>query len=355
MFFTGVIEGFYGRQWSWESRYNWADFLRSHDLSGYIYAPKGDAVLRAGWSGHWLADEERRLQKLRSHYKARDVSWGLGLSPLGLVESMSAGDRRELRAKVKRLNALEPDVLCILFDDMPGSSAKLADRQLALIDDIVNSSTAARHILCPTYYSFDPVLEQIFGAMPADYLSHLGCHVDRSIDVFWCGDKVIAPSVPVESLAQVTETLRRQPVLWDNYFANDGRVTADFLPIKPLSGREADLRDHLSGHILNPMNQPYVAQIVVAQLASLYRQEKRLGLPGDDARLMHEISSQLPAELAQALNHDRNIFLEGGLTAIKSRLDRYIDHYQQFEHPLAGEVVQWLTGYFAFDPECLTG
>jgi hyaluronoglucosaminidase len=45
----GVIEGYYGRPWSWDMREAQARFLASHGYSSYIYAPKADAYLRRRW------------------------------------------------------------------------------------------------------------------------------------------------------------------------------------------------------------------------------------------------------------------------------------------------------------------
>ena len=345
----GFIEGFYGPQWSWDERRQVLDWLAATGLNTYIYAPKGDAVLRSGWRGHWDVASEEQLHQLRVTASRRDVALGVGLSPLGLVEDMGAADRRLLRAKVDRLNALHLDVLCILFDDMRGDIATLPDRQLALVDDIVSRSSAQRHIICPTYYSSDPVLETVFGKMPTGYLTHLGEYLDSSIDVFWCGDKVIAPDIPADSLDHLIQVLRRKPVIWDNYFANDGRQTSDFIPIKQLSGRSADLAGVTSGHLLNPMNQSAIACAVGAQLADLYQ-----GLSAGDEGYLDK--ARLPAELAQGIMRHRRLFAEKGRTILNRRdIDMLDDFYRRFDHPVAVEIIRWLNGDYIFDPACLTG
>ena len=52
-FLTGVIEGFYGRSWSFNTRFAYIDYLIEFGLNSYIYCPKGDPYLRMRWQEHW--------------------------------------------------------------------------------------------------------------------------------------------------------------------------------------------------------------------------------------------------------------------------------------------------------------
>ena len=45
----GIIEGFFGRPWSWTERADAVRFLRPHGYSFYLYAPKADSWLRRRW------------------------------------------------------------------------------------------------------------------------------------------------------------------------------------------------------------------------------------------------------------------------------------------------------------------
>ena len=57
---------------------------------------------------------------------------------------------------------------------MPGDSSSLAQRQAEIVQDVQAWSDANHIIVCPTYYSFDPVLERFFGNRPDDYWEDLG-------------------------------------------------------------------------------------------------------------------------------------------------------------------------------------
>ena len=80
--------------------------------------------------------------------------------------------------KIDEINAINPDTLCILFDDMKGAVPSLASQQLRIMNQVTRQSNARHFIFCPTYYSDDPILARHFGEMPADYLEELGSHLD---------------------------------------------------------------------------------------------------------------------------------------------------------------------------------
>ena len=352
-FFYGVIEGFYGRQWRWQDRTNYAGFLKEHGFGSYIYAPKGDEYLRSAWREKHPAKEWQQLLRLSEHYRSKGVSWGLGFSPLGMLENYSVEDRACIKQKIQHINALSPDILCILFDDTRGDIEGLADRQLEIVSDILNESNAAQHIVCPTYYSLDPVLEQVFGAMPEGYLDRLGGQLPKEIGIFWTGNKVIAESFEQKDIESITQIFNRKPIIWDNYPVNDGKLTSRFLNLKPYSGRPHGMRNWCGGHIVNPMNQPYLSQIALHSLGSIYKQ----GSGADPTAMLEDGLGVLQSDaLAQQLTADINLFQQAGLDAMTDQLqEEKIKLYKAFSHPAADEIVDWLEGGYRFDPDCLTG
>ncbi len=352
-FFYGVIEGFYGRQWSWQVRKDYAAFLKQYGYDCYIYAPKGDAFLRSRWRESHDQSVLDQLASLASCYQKHQLRWGLGLSPLGLGEFYTAIDKRQLVDKVKCLNELSPDILCILFDDIRGDIDGLAARQLEITADIIEASTAGQHIVCPTYYSFDPVLEQVFGPMPEGYLHQLGAGLPAEVGVFWTGQKVITSQYTAEEIKTVADMLCRKPVIWDNFSVNDGKQTSDHLHLQAYTGRGHQMAQWCRGHLINPMNQPLLSQLPLQTLQAVYQQQAGYN---PMLALKQSLASLDNSGLASLLANDIEIFQFDGLTGLsadelaeKSRL------YQAVKHPVADEVVDWLNGGYRFDPECLTG
>ena len=77
----GIIEGFFGRSWSWQERKNYAKFLALNAFDFYIYAPKSDTHLRKQWQKNWDNPQREELQQLRASYRTENINFGVGLSP----------------------------------------------------------------------------------------------------------------------------------------------------------------------------------------------------------------------------------------------------------------------------------
>ncbi|MEE4146729.1 MAG: beta-N-acetylglucosaminidase domain-containing protein, partial [Halieaceae bacterium] len=184
-FLTGILEGFYGRVWPLETRLAYAGYLQQAGLNTCLYCPKADPWLRKQWQDDWPAPQWRELQEQSAAYRQRGLNWGVGLSPFALYRQYGPGQREQLRRKVARLAQLDAPLLAILFDDMPGELDQLASRQAEIIADVVAWLPDTRVLVCPTYYSFDPVLEKYFGRMPADYWPQLGRELPTGVDAFW--------------------------------------------------------------------------------------------------------------------------------------------------------------------------
>lgn len=349
-FALGLIEGFYGRQWSWEERGDMAGFLGGSGFTHYIYAPKGDRCLRAAWrqpfSAQWLSD----LERFGAQCRAAGLKWGLGLSPMGLQEQYSAGDREALARTLASLNDLGLDLLWLLFDDMRGDHAQLAENQCVVSADVARQFSGSLAV-CPSYYSSDPVLDQVFGQRPDHYLPDLSRGLSQSVDILWTGEKVISDSLSPVDCASFAEQTGRKPLLWDNYPVNDGRVTSAHLHINAFTRRDPELKTCAAGHFVNPMNQSALSKLALSSLPGVYNDK---GYDPDVAR--ERAFESLPASLAALLRRDWALFQFQGLTAIDAETNaRLRADYSVCNHPAAQEVVAWLAGDYQFDPDCLTG
>lgn len=85
--------------------------------------------------------------------------------------------------------------------------------------------------------------------------------------VCWCtGNKVITRVITVELIEEITEVLKRPPLIWDNLHANDYDQKRVFLG--PYQGRSPDLIPKLRGVLTNPnceFGANYVAIHTLAQ------------------------------------------------------------------------------------------
>ncbi|HEY3699620.1 MAG TPA: beta-N-acetylglucosaminidase domain-containing protein [Spongiibacteraceae bacterium] len=351
-YLCGTIEGFYGRTWPWPARRAMIDFLQQQQFNTYIYAPKADRNLRRAWRERHRADDFSELLALRMHCRAQQIQFGIGFSPWGLQSEYTVADRAALAEKFNHLNTLDSDVLCILFDDMPGAINDLAQRQTTIVADIMMMSSARRFAICPTYYSFDPVLEKVFGAMPAHYLEALSAALPASVDIFWTGPLVLSPGYSENDIAAISARIGRKPLLWDNYPVNDGKKISQFLHLLPVQQRPAQLRAWCSGHFANAMNQPLLSRLPLASLASSYR----LGERYDAERFwMTELEAFISADLAALLRRDIDAFQKRGLDQLSENERKHmLADYRECNDPAALEVIEWLQSGYQFDPQCLT-
>ena len=344
---TGVIEGFYGRGWPFETRLAYAGYLSRLGLNTCLYCPKEDPFLRKRWREHWPQQQWQQLRELAAAYRQQQVMWGVGLSPYELYRDYGRPQRAELRAKIQRLAELEAPLLAILFDDMPGDLRDLAQRQAEIVADVAAELPGVRLLVCPTYYSFDPVLEKFFGAMPAGYWPQLGATMPRDVDIFWTGNRVCSDAVRQADISSIVEQLGRPVLLWDNYPVNDGAVRSNFLYCQRLSHRDSLPAGLISGHLCNAMNQGMASLPALLGLAELYGR----GQGCDDAWL-----GQVMGQATwRQLQRDSEEFLQAGLTGMgPGRCQQLAADYRALPGAAAAEIASWLAGEYTFDPACLT-
>ncbi|MFC3914275.1 beta-N-acetylglucosaminidase domain-containing protein [Pseudaeromonas sharmana] len=350
----GVIEGFFGQSWSWLARNHYAQWLPAHGYGFYIYAPKDDACLRRTWWLSWSDEQWQHLVDLRKCCRQNGLAFGIGLTPLGAHHNYRQ-HRPRLLARIDEINRrLQPDILAVLFDDMPSDTPQLASLQLEIAHDIAAHSQAKRHIFCPSFYSTDPVLERVFGAMPTDYWQTLACGLDSRFDLFWTGPKVCSDSYPEDHLRWVIDTLGRKPFLWDNYPVNDGKKASDYLYLRAFQHRPPSLGSYLAGHAVNPMKQPGLSRLPLASLPLSYA----LGEHYDaDAIWLEQAQRDLGPTIANLLATDLTWFCETGLAQLSTQQHQILlERYQPYaDNASVAELLGWLNGNDRFDPACLTG
>ncbi len=344
----GVIEGFFGPQWSWKDRISYAQFIKDNNLSFYIYAPKGDRFLRKSWKEDHPQESWLQLQNLGKEYQKQQVAFGVGLSPYEIYNEFSAENKRLFQDKVKKLSDLGLRYLGLFFDDMK-SSPNLASTQIELVS-LANEVTDAKIVFCPTYYSYDPILEKVFGQMPENYLDEIGKGIDSDVDIMWTGEKVISSSITTNHLKEVSKILKRAPFLWDNIFANDGPRQCHHLKIMPLEGRSKDAVEFSAGWAVNPMNQANLSKLVMGAFDSSV-----MGIDPLTA-LRDSICKQCADDqLVKMIMENYVQFKELGLKSMgQEEIESLIKQLSNKTDPVSLEISSWLKGEFVVGSECLT-
>lgn len=339
----GVIEAFYGPPWSWAARENYANFLSDYDFSFYIFAPKRCEDLRLQWKRKWPKDDWAALSRLRQVYGDRRVKFGVGLSPSAGVQSYDSNFFFCLKKKIRTLNTLDLDLLGIFFDDMPGTP-NLVDEQISIVLCIAELSNASNLIVCPTYYSDDPVLTRLSGD-PGDYILRLGELLPSSIGVCWTGPQICSKTVTLSHLVEVGRRFGRPVFFWDNYPVNDGVRMSRHLHIGSFTGREELVHAPVLAHAANPMNQPFLSQIPLMTLAELYRCSSDYNSSQAFDNALKRLNN---SRLAEALRRDCCLFQKSGLDSLSVEQNTALSRtYTHIEGPISEEICAWLEGKFA--------
>ncbi len=344
----GIIEGFYGKPWTWEERAATVEYLAPYGYRFYLYAPKADTFLRRRWQEPYPEGEARALGALAEVCRGAGVRFGVGLSPYEIFNGFDDAAREALGRKLALFDELGVSDLAILFDDMRGDTPELADRQVEIVHWAAERTRADRVLVCPTYYSDDPVLDRAFGRRPDGYLERLGAALHPAVQVFWTGEEVCSREITPGHLDRVAGQLRRKPFLWDNYPVNDGPRMGQYLHLRAFTGRPASLAGSVAAHGINPALQPTLSRIPAITLPECYRRGDRYtyGEAFRDAAM-----AVLGAELGTKVWEDVLVLQNVGLDRLGEKEAMLRERYAGEEHPGAREIIAWLDGAYRITVE----
>ncbi|CAB4033843.1 Hypothetical predicted protein [Paramuricea clavata] len=255
-FIAGVVEGFYGRPWTFDQRKELFSRLKKLGLNFYLYAPKDDIKHRALWREMYTPDELDNLRSLISCAREQNIVFIYALSPgLDMVFS-SSKEVDTLKNKIKQIADLGCVAFALLYDDIdpeirPADKhafESFAHAQVTVTNEVFKFLSKAKYFLvCPTEYAASRAVPTVD---KSSYLSTLGSQLHPAIDIMWTGPKVVSKVITTHSIRVVANVLKRKPVIWDNIHANDYDQRRLFLG--PYDGRPIHLYTHLRGILTNP-------------------------------------------------------------------------------------------------------
>lgn len=344
----GIIEGFYGKPWSWEAREETVSALAPYGYRFYLYAPKFDPYLRRKWQESHPANLVERLRSLSKSCKENGVRFGVGLTPYELFNNFDDSSRTALADKLQFFDSIGVEDLGILFDDMRGDVPDLAKKQIEIVEWSAARTKATRIIVCPSYYSDDPILDKVFGQRPDNYIEELGAAFDPKIEIFWTGEEVISRQFSTGHIDRVTEQMGRKPFLWDNYPVNDGQRMSQYLHIRGFTGRPPSNASRVSAHGINPALQPTLNRIPAITLSDNYRLKEKYEYAESFRRACIEV---LGEDLGAKVREDLLTLQDIGLDRLGDKEKTLRDRYSAVEHPGAHEIIGWLDGAYRITDE----
>lgn len=263
-FICGVVEGFYGKPWSFEQRKDLFKRLRDLKLNSFMYAPKDDTKHRSKWRQPYSEIEANQLRTLIHEAKANGIDFYYSLAP-GLDMVYSEREEIELLLrKYDQLVGLGCESFAILFDDIEPAIHErdrevfknYAAAQVSVTNVVFEHLNRPKFLFCPTEYCESRAVPSVTNS---SYLNTIGAGLLDGIDIMWSGPRVISRFITEESIETLTKVIQRPPVIWENLHANDYDKKRVFLG--PYSGRSTKIIPKLRGVLTNP-NCEYEANYV---------------------------------------------------------------------------------------------
>jgi hyaluronoglucosaminidase len=344
----GIIEGYYGRPWTWQERADTMRFLAPFGYQFYMYAPKADPHLRKYWREEHPRDVADEIKRLSAQCRDAGVRFGVGLSPTKLHIDFGKAAQEALGRKLAEVESFGLDFLALLFDDMRGDVPDLAKHQIEITHWTAERTNVKQLYMCPSYYTDDPVLDRVFGQRPDGYVEELGRGIDPSIPMFWTGEEVCSREISVGHMQRVAEQMRRQPFLWDNYPVNDGERMSQFLHVRSFTGRDAGVRNDVVAHGVNPALQPHLSRIAAISLARVYEQANQYQY---GAAFLEAAILALGEEVGRKVYQDALMLQDIGLDRLGDKADYLRGRYDGVDNPGAREIIEWLNGGYRITDE----
>ncbi len=238
----GVVEGFYGKPYTFLQRCDLIKFLSKCGANTYLYGPKSDPYHRQRWAVPYPKRILEQFDRLNDYAEKNGVRFIYALSPA------KNPDLNKVIKKIRLMLDIGIKEFAIFFDDI---NVPLIEEVAMMQTSILNGvykflAKRFRHpvlLFCPTQYR---------GFEETEYIKVISQRLNERIGIFWTGNRVVSKRITKADIIKITRLLKRSPVLWDNIFAND------YIPGKilrfPYNGRSKDIVKMTGGILINPMN-----------------------------------------------------------------------------------------------------
>lgn len=261
----GYGEGFYGPPHEWEDREYLVDFLASHGLNTYVYAPKNDPYHRDHWREPYPPEELARFESLVDRGNEAGVNVIYAIAPLGMTLS-SADEMSKLKEKLAPFVAMGARYLTLLFDDVPehlapedsGEFKNLGEGHRHVAEALAEWASPIRLAVCPVEYT---------GMHMSPYLEEMS-ELPPEIALAWTGRGVVCAKLSGKDIAERSGSLGHPLIVWDNFPVNDATM-GSWLHIGPWAGRDYKTLEASAGLFLNGMSRPRASAIALGQLGDL--------------------------------------------------------------------------------------
>ncbi len=239
----GVVEGFYGRYYSFYERCDLVDFLARLKLNTYVYGPKSDPYHRKEYHRLYPAKILKEFESINKLAKKHKIDFNYALSPGAEPNNtrIIKKTRSMMNTGISNFSLFYDDIKLELNAKNAIIQAETANYAFEMLKMSFSDFSL---FFCPTQYR---------GCEKTDYILTLVEQLHPDIKIFWTGKSVVSKCITEQDVANITRLIGRQPLIWDNIFAND-YIPGIILKF-PYRNREPGIIRRVSGILLNPMNQ----------------------------------------------------------------------------------------------------
>ncbi len=260
--YRGVVEGFYGKPWSYEDRVSQLKFYGANKLNTYIYGPKNDPFHSSpNWRKPYPQEEAARMAELVKLAKSNKVDFVWAIHP-GQDIRWNDEDRGLLLQKFGQMYDLGIRSFAVFFDDISGEGTD-ALKQAELLNYIDDQFVKVKKdvtplVMCPTEYN------KSWANLEKGYLRTLGEKLNPSIQIMWTGDRVVA-DIHRDGMEWINSQIKRPAYIWWNFPVTD--YVRDHLLMGPVYGNDTDIAQTMSGFVTNPMEHAEASKVAIYGVA----------------------------------------------------------------------------------------
>ena len=253
----GVVEGFYGNNWSHTDRIRQFQFYGANKMNVYIYGPKDDPYHLAKWREPYPTETAEKMKELVVEAKRNKVKFVWAVHPGNDIQWDSA-DSDNVVKKLEMMYALGVRSFAIFFDDIWSGPGRSGSKQAELLNYVTDKFVRKYDdveplILCPTLYNR--------GWADGVYLPELRNSMYPEIKIMWTGNSVV-DLINKSDTEWINNQIGRKAYIWLNYPVNDYCVSR--MLMGPTYGNDLNIADDVSGFTANPM------EYAEASMVSLY-------------------------------------------------------------------------------------
>ena len=313
----GIVEGFYGRAWTFDERADIMNFCRQHNLNAYIYAPKDDPYHREKWRTPYPTEKLDELKKLVEISKQNGVKFIFAISPgldLKYRGKKAEEDFNALMKKFETMYQIGVRDFAVFFDDLKdekGNHHEDGEDQAKFLNR-VQKELQARHkdvfplIMVPTEYFREDMLK---GNKIKPYTEDLAENQNKKIIVLYTGDGVVCDGITQESLLEVNKIFNREMGIWWNYPVNDYTLTPDGERNAKLAlgAIEKLPAEKVQAIFFNPMSQAELSKIALATGAEYANSPNNYDAEKSWDRALNEQFGELAHDMKIFASHSQHM------------------------------------------------